>query len=746
MKTTRPRFLLHGLLIVLPVVLLTGLGLLAVFRDYALAEQEARERATLAAVELPERLGRIVLEELQKGSALDTEPLPGPVFLGPQGDFRQPVEVLPPKPANWRSELSAGQTQLWLEISGGAGAPGNAAALEETVAAFTEENSIQAARTNAEFLLLLARLQTLPPTGRMDALIRFATEHRDVESESGLPLSTVALARALQEAAGPGITAAFVEALTIECERAPSVLTPRLLEAAAGMLSGREPGLHRLIASLQEEWRGRERLLELGRLAWSRFAGDNVFATNLWLQSRTGRWLTSVQPHPQPGSEATKGSEPNHAEPGWRLDFVPKRALQDALHQGWSMVRTPLPSYLGLRAWIEGEPLLPSETTQRDAPPATLARMETILRIPVDYAERTRPTSRPVNVSGEEGRPTSLTTRLTCELVLADSSALYARARQRATLLAGFVLVACGAAVAGLVFARRAFQHQLRLNDMKSSFVSSVSHELRAPIASVRLLAESLDRGTIGEEGRRRDYYRLIVQECRRLSALIENALDFSRIDQGRKRYEPEPTDLVALAAHTVEVMEPYAAERGVRLDFDHASYPAGASPHLDGRAIQQALVNLLDNAVKHSPPGGVVSVILERVEGCGPPRSQLGGATRALSAAGSGVPALPGKNAGNGVPALPVEGAAASWIRLSIGDEGPGIPTEERERIFEPFYRRGSELRRETQGVGIGLTIVRHVVEAHGGRIRVESGPGSGSRFVIELPDLEENPSGSQT
>ncbi|MBU6409274.1 MAG: HAMP domain-containing histidine kinase, partial [Verrucomicrobia bacterium] len=181
-----------------------------------------------------------------------------------------------------------------------------------------------------------------------------------------------------------------------------------------------------------------------------------------------------------------------------------------------------------------------------------------------------------------------------------------------------------------------------------------------------------------------------IVQECRRLSSLIENVLDFSRIEQNRKQYDFEPTDLAALAQTTVKLMEPSAAERGVRLAFQAGLAPEKCEPNLDGRAIQQALVNLLDNAVKHSPKGATVEIGLKS------------------------------------------EGGA---IELFVKDSGPGIPREEHEKIFERFYRRGSELRRETQGVGIGLSIVKHIVEAHGGKIFVKSEIGKGSRFVIELP-----------
>jgi signal transduction histidine kinase len=182
------------------------------------------------------------------------------------------------------------------------------------------------------------------------------------------------------------------------------------------------------------------------------------------------------------------------------------------------------------------------------------------------------------------------------------------------------------------------------------------------------------------------------------LSALIENVLDFSRIEQGRKQYEFEPTDMLRLLRNTKELMEPYAAERGIelKLDLPPAWDPLNA-PTLDGKAIQQALINLIDNALKHSANGQVVTLGLQ---------PQIQQNTR---------------------------------IVLWVEDQGEGIPREEHARIFERFYRCGSELRRKTQGVGIGLSIVKHIVEAHRGIIQVQSEPEKGSRFTIELPALSE-------
>jgi signal transduction histidine kinase len=276
---------------------------------------------------------------------------------------------------------------------------------------------------------------------------------------------------------------------------------------------------------------------------------------------------------------------------------------------------------------------------------------------------------------------------LAVEVIATDPTQIDAAILRQGRLTFGVLGIAVAVAIAGLYFIHRLMLRERRLGELKSHFVASVSHELRAPIGSIRLMADALDAGKVAPETAA-EFHRLISQEGKRLSHLIENVLDFARIEQGRKRWHFEPVDLPSLIADTVKVMEPLAAEKHLHLITVLPDSPT--EPVLDAAAIQQALVNLLDNAIKFSPLGSAIETRLS----CDP-----------------------------------------GFCRLAVRDEGPGVPSSERAKIFERFYRPGNELRRETQGTGIGLSLVKAIVEAHGGRVELDSRPGDGSTFTLVLP-----------
>jgi signal transduction histidine kinase len=258
--------------------------------------------------------------------------------------------------------------------------------------------------------------------------------------------------------------------------------------------------------------------------------------------------------------------------------------------------------------------------------------------------------------------------------------------RQRRWILAMLAasLLSAGVALAAI---HRTLRRERKLSEMKSQFVASVSHELRAPVASIRLMADALEAEKVPPETAK-EFHRLIAREGARLSTLVGNVLDHARIEQGRKVWKMEPCDLTALVADTVRVMEPLAQEKGIALKQELS--PAEAI--VDADAIQQALVNLLDNAIKFSPSGTTVTT------------------------------------------KLVIDEERRTWA-LSVRDEGPGIPKVEQSRIFERFYRLGHELRRETQGTGIGLSLLKSIAEAHRGVVTVESEPGKGSTFTLTFP-----------
>jgi signal transduction histidine kinase len=243
--------------------------------------------------------------------------------------------------------------------------------------------------------------------------------------------------------------------------------------------------------------------------------------------------------------------------------------------------------------------------------------------------------------------------------------------------------------IGGIVLALRAASRAMKLSQMKADFVSNVSHELRTPLASIRVFGEFLKLGRVKEQNKIREYGEYIETESRRLTQLINNILDFSKIESGQKTYQFERTDVEHVVADTLRTFEVVLEQNGFTV---HLEQPAQPLPPvvIDQEAIAQAFINLLDNAVKYSGDAKEIHVTLARQDG---------------------------------------------FATVAVRDHGIGIAAEEREKVFEKFYRVGNVLVHDVKGSGLGLSIVKHIVEAHQGRVTVESELGGGSVFVIHLP-----------
>ena len=234
----------------------------------------------------------------------------------------------------------------------------------------------------------------------------------------------------------------------------------------------------------------------------------------------------------------------------------------------------------------------------------------------------------------------------------------------------------------------RDVSRELAIAEMRSHFAASVSHELKTPLTSIRMFAEALTMGVQKEPEAQKEYLQTIISESERLSRLLNNVLDFSKIEQGTRTYRFETTSLEEVIAAAEKAMAFPLDQKGFHLQVE---LEKGISPILADRdALEQAVLNLLHNSMKYSGDSRKIQLKLRR----------------------------------NG-----------DMARIDVIDHGIGILEENKHQIFGKYFRVPGIENQKIPGTGLGLTIVSHIAKSHGGRIEVDSQPGVGSTFSLILP-----------
>ncbi len=250
--------------------------------------------------------------------------------------------------------------------------------------------------------------------------------------------------------------------------------------------------------------------------------------------------------------------------------------------------------------------------------------------------------------------------------------------------------------ILGVVLVMRDISREKKLARLRSDFVSNVTHELKTPLTSIRMFAETMRMGRIKKKAEQQEYLSVIVNESERLTRLINTVLDFSKIEQGEKQYGMEKINLSLIVERALNAMTYWLKEHGFSI---HTNIQKGISILGDGDALEQAVLNLISNSMKYSGNEKDISVQLMR---------------------------------------------AGDSVHISVTDKGLGIPESKQPYIFNQYYRAHVDHEKKKEGSGLGLTVVKHIVEAHHGHIELKSKVDQGSTFIIVLPLDYSNRGGS--
>jgi signal transduction histidine kinase len=265
---------------------------------------------------------------------------------------------------------------------------------------------------------------------------------------------------------------------------------------------------------------------------------------------------------------------------------------------------------------------------------------------------------------------------------------LMGKAREPFAFVAFLIALLAIASTLGILAFFRGVRREIALSRMKTEFVANVSHELKTPLALIRLFGETLLLDRVADPEQRRRYLRIITRESERLTHLISNVLSFATIEAGRKSYELKPCDIARVARETYEQYRFQLDEKGFAHRFEAA--PGIPEASADEFAVAQGLINLIENAIKYSGDRKEIEVRVTGEDG---------------------------------------------EVRVSVADRGIGIAREDQPRIWEDFYRTREARALGTRGSGLGLSVVLHILKAHGGRVALESAPGEGSTFTLVFP-----------